>query len=452
MKAPTISRGFWSIIHSDFPVTDPKPRFVARNTNRPEPPNISNPASLIGRSEPSPAGRREERKSGLLAVLGLCLLLAKSLSAAEGITNVRVSQRAGTNLVDLHYDLATVSTNGILVTVAVSTNGSNTYDLAATRFTGDVGTEVMAGTNKWIVWDAGRDWPDRFSTNVFFRIAASDVPPGMVLIPAGSFTMGDTTGDGFSNEGPTHTVYVSAFYMDKYEVTKTLWDEVYSWAIVHGYSFDHAGSEKAANHPVEMVDWYDVVKWCNARSEKEGLTAAYYMDEGLTQVYKSGQAAPCANWMARGYRLPTDAEWEYAARGGLSGQRFWWGSTITHSQANYYSTNAYSFDVSPTRGYHPNYANGPWPYTSPVGSFAANGYGLYDMTGNVYEWCWDWGGDYSSVPQTNPRGPSSGSTRVFRGGAWSGDADYCRVSSHFYVTPDYEVNNLGFRSVLPSGQ
>ena len=215
----------------------------------------------------------------LLAALGL--LAAASLPAADGISNLRSSQRAGTNLVDIYYDLSTTASSPLLVAVTVSTNRGLAYDLPATHFTGDVGAGVTAGTNKWIVWDARRDWPDRFSTNVCLHLTVSDVPPGMVLIPAGSFVMGDTFGDGIdafgdgiNRELPLHTNYVSAFYMDKNLVSSELWWQVYSWSITNGYSFDNAGSGKAANHPVQRIDWYDAVKWCNARSEKEGRAPA----------------------------------------------------------------------------------------------------------------------------------------------------------------------------------
>ena len=287
---------------------------------------------------------RPARRAPLFPILlALGLLAAGRLSAAEGISNIRASQRPGTNLVDLRYDLATTSTNPMLVAVAVSTNGGNSYDLPATHFSGDVGFGVTVGTNKWIVWDALRDWPDRFSTNVFFRLtaSASDAPPGMVLIPAGPFTMGNCMdpAEGYSSELPLHTVSVSAFYMDKNLVTKALWDQVVGWNGGNGYSYDTVGSGKAANHPVQTVVWYDVVKWCNARSQMEGRVPVYYTDAALTQVYKTGQVAPYVKWSAAGYRLPTEAEWEKAARGGASGHRFPWADaeTINQSRANSYA-------------------------------------------------------------------------------------------------------------------
>ena len=299
------------------------------------------------------------------------------------------------------------------------------------------------------------------SVPMFYRVLGVPVPPpGMALIPAGSFTMGDTFSEGYGGELPSHTVYVSAFYMDTNEVSKVQWDEVYQWAITNGYSFDNPGSGKASTHPVQTINWWDAVKWCNARSEKEGLTPCYHTDSSQTTVYRSGQldlTNGCVDWTA-GYRLPTEAEWEKAARGGASGHRFPWSDvdTISHRQANYrvyqqYGTNSYVYDVSPTAGYHPAYATGGVPYTSPAGSFAANGYGLYDMAGNVSEWCWDEYDDayYSASPETDPRGPAFplDGYRVMRGGDWNRYAGLARCAYRLSYYPDYAYSSVGFRCV-----
>ncbi|HRY70488.1 MAG TPA: choice-of-anchor C family protein [Phycisphaerae bacterium] len=291
---------------------------------------------------------------------------------------------------------------------------------------------------------------------VSLAVNASPIPPGMVLVPAGEFQMGNAlsaTGDGASNELPVHTVYLDAFCIDRYEVTKGLWDTVRTWGLSNGYLDLYDGSGKAADHPVQTVNWHDCVKWANARSQKEGRTPCYYTNSGLTTIYKTDQLSPYVNWDANGYRLPTEAEWEKAARGGTAGHRFPWSDSdeIQHARASYYSDSAYSYDNSPTRGCHPTFNTGVYPYTSPVGYFAANGYGLYDMTGNVWEWCNDRYGEsyYSSSPTNNPRGPTTGTDdRVIRGGGWSLHAYYCRVAYRSGNLPDSRLFSLGVRLAL----
>ena len=271
-----------------------------------------------------------------------------------------------------------------------------------------------------------------------YRVAAvmSAPPPDMALIPAGSFQMGDALGDGIDWELPAHTVQVSAVYMDKYEVSWAKWQAVRDWAVTNGYAFEDMAFGKAESHPVHSVTWYDCLKWCNARSEMEGRTPAYYKDYSKTVVYRSGMdldlPVDWVRWDA-GYRLPTEAEWEKAARGGAVGRRFPWADTdtIDFYQANYScGGEPYDYDISEYVGYNPVWDDGNYPMTSPVGAFAPNGYGLHDMAGNVMEWCWDRFGDtyYSVSPADNPRGPASGSHRVARGGSWDYFADLCRAA------------------------
>jgi formylglycine-generating enzyme required for sulfatase activity len=284
---------------------------------------------------------------------------------------------------------------------------------------------------------------------MFYRLAY--VPrsvEGQVLIPQGTFSMGDTFNEGFTDERPVHSVTVSEFYLDAIEVSFGHWVEVRDWALANGYTFLQAGAGRGANHPVHSLTWIDAVRWCNARSEKAGLRPCYYTDAGLTTVYRSAVTPPHVDWAASGYRLPTEAEWQRAARGGQIARRFPWGNTITHAEANYLSITGLSYDVSPSRGFHPAHGTGGTVYTSPVGSFAPNEFGLYDVTGNVLEWCWDWYAPdyYANSPAIDPRGPGPGDgTRLMLGGSWSDTADSLRLAYRNFEFPSYHQTNLGLR-------
>lgn len=260
--------------------------------------------------------------------------------------------------------------------------------------------------------------------------------PGLVRIPAGPFQMGDNL-DKTGYALPVHTVNLDEFYIDRYETMYTLWKEVYDWSVANGYSFDSAGSNgsfgKGNNLPVVGINWYDSVKWLNARSEKEGRTPVYYVDDAHTNVYKTGRidlTNAQVKWDANGYRLPTEAEWEKAARGGLEGKRYPWGDELGTGQANDNMGSAV-----------------------PVGIYQANGYDLYDMAGNVFEWVWDWGSerqayDWAVDGAKNPRGPDSSDTgtRIRRGGGYTYGSRHLKCSGRMFRTPTYTAPYLGFRS------
>ena len=354
----------------------------------------------------------------------LVLLASIHQAAALGAQFFRISGPAATTLIAFQPDGTLVWSN---------TQPGVTYSVQTV-------SSLPSGTN-WVDY-VQIPASDFLNTN---QLVDFNPPAGMALIPAGSFTMGDTL-DGESNAVPTN-VYVSAFYMDVNLVSYRQWQSVYSWAMTNGYVFS-VGSGKATNHPVQEVDWYYAVKWSNARSQHAGLTPAYYTDTNLTQVYTTGERIPYVNWTANGYRLPTEAEWEKAARGGLSEQRFPWGNTISECQANYYgATNYYSYDSGPN-GFNATFATGAQPYTSPVGYFAPNDYGIYDMAGNLFEWCWDWyGTPYGQPTTTNPTGPASPTSvdRVLRGGNWGGSAIVACCATRYGDTPGDAHSGIGFR-------
>ncbi len=232
-----------------------------------------------------------------------------------------------------------------------------------------------------------------------------------------------------------HSVTLSAFYMGKYEVTQEQYLAVMgnnpSW-----FTSGAAAGEIQGKRPVEMVSWYNAIVFCNRLSMKEGLTPAYSIggntNPGVwgtvpTSSNATWDAVVC-NWNANGYRLPTEAEWEYACRAGTT--------TV------YYTGNT----ISDNTGW---YVNNSGNKTHEVGKKPANAYGLYDMHGNVDEWCWDWYGSYGSAAQTDPVGASSGSYRVLRGGGWGNVAEGLRSANRNTGYPSSRINHLGFRVLRP---
>jgi formylglycine-generating enzyme required for sulfatase activity len=222
---------------------------------------------------------------------------------------------------------------------------------------------------------------------MFFRTVAETNE--MAFIPAGEYAMGQPNNTNMGSEVYQHTVYVSAFHMERHEVTSNLWREVFDWATTHGYVFANDWTAPGSNYAVGAVTWSDAAIWCNARSEREGFTPCYLNPDATVFKGPDNGSKPALRRNVNGYRLPTEAEWEKAARGGAPGHTYPWTDVET------LDTNRYSAISSQSR--------------CTVGFFAPNGYGLYDMAGSVKEWCWDWAAPYyyATSPRVDPMGPDS---------------------------------------------
>ncbi len=276
------------------------------------------------------------------------------------------------------------------------------------------------------------------------------VPEGMVLIPAGTFLMGspESEADRWDDETQHQVTISKGFWMNQYEVTVgefrrfvnetgyqteaetsnggyvTIEDE---WEEKADANWKNPYFSQGDDHPVVLVSWNDALAYCNWLSKEEGLIPAYRIN-GNEVTW---------NREANGYRLPTEAEWEYACRAGTT-TPFSTGNNITTNQANYNGNYPYNGNV---KGEY------RWQTTA-AGSFAANLWGLYDMHGNVWEWCWDWfEEEYSSENQTDPEGVTSGTRRVIRGGGWFNIGDDMRSASRNSDTPVIRGSHLGFRLV-----
>jgi formylglycine-generating enzyme required for sulfatase activity len=305
--------------------------------------------------------------------------------------------------------LGTVGIGEHTGTVTVTTGGGD-YDIYVIAYKeGKVSVPVKINTKSGDT-EVGHEW----GTEAF------------VAVEGGTFQMGDASSS-YSSEKPVHSVTVSSFYMSKHEVTQAEWAAVmgsnpshFQGGNLSSYQ-DGLSEEQKGKLPVEYVTWYDVVAYCNALSEAEGLTAAYTIN-GTDVTW---------NKTATGYRLPTEAEWEYAARGGKNKESY------LYSGGNDADTVGWYYDNSGS------------DYTHPVGQKAANSLGLYDMSGNVLEWCWDRYGSYGSEAQIDPAGVSSGTNRVIRGGSWKHSATSVRSANRDFTTPSLRTYNLGFRLVRP---
>ncbi|MBC8234001.1 formylglycine-generating enzyme family protein [bacterium] len=334
---------------------------------------------------------------------------------APVVSNVHAEQRPGTEQAVITYDVYDADGDTLIILVQISDDDGQTFTVPAQTFSGDIGAGIRSGKNKRIVWDAGKDLTNLYEIDFSAKVTADDGKQSdeiiwqqdgakMRLIPAGEFQMGSNNGD--SDEKPVHTVNLDAFYMDKYEVTVGQYKKFIqatghrapNWSSVSQYS-------PTDNHPIIYVSWDDAQAYCK--------------------------------WA--GKRLPTEAEWEKAARGGLVGKKYPWGDEAPDAGGKYRA----NFDPG-------NYTEDGYRYCAPVGSFPPNGYGLYNMAGNVWEWCSDWydGNYYFSSPRNNPPGPASGSHRVLRGGSWRSASDGMRAAPRLNGVAYSMGRIIGFRSCV----
>jgi len=245
----------------------------------------------------------------------------------------------------------------------------------------------------------------------------------MQLIPAGEFIMGsaETESERSSDEGPLRKISIPRpFYMATFEVTQLQWEKIMNSNVIQQRDNDRPQDKGkplygvSPRHPMYYISWLEAVRFCNELSKKEDLTPAYCF-EAEEVIWNS---------IADGYRLPTEAEWEYAARAG-STTRFFWGESVDSSYA-WQETNS---------------DKKSWP----VGSKKPNAFGLYDTIGNIWEWCWDRYGDYDSSIKSQSQGPSTGSDRIIRGGGWDSPWKTCRSAFRDSLSPDTRWHSQGFR-------
>jgi formylglycine-generating enzyme len=280
----------------------------------------------------------------------------------------------------------------------------------------------------------GSSWDDTCIAEIAFFLAGEKIslhqycPDGFVFVSGGSFQMGSDSLT--TNEKPAHSVTLGSFLISKYEVTQGEYMEIMGT----NPSWDTEGSDNT--YPVNNVDWYNAVKFCNALSIKHGLPQAYFVNENEFDPNNQNHVANAKWWLvtwdksAHGYRLPTEAEWEYAAGGGSDGIDYLYSG---------------SDEIDDVAWCKPNSSGN----LHPVGKKQPNELGIFDMSGNVREWCWDWLGQYPSNDQTDPVGVPSGSIRIARGGNFYHSTETARISSRGYATPNESGGSIqGIRVVL----
>ena len=425
------------------------------------------------------------------AVAAAVTMGAGAAYAVPQVTNVRMAQRAGTRVVDVLYDLAG---EAAIVTLGIETNGVAIPDSAVTRLSGDVSVVIQPGTDRHIVWNAGADWPENVTETakarvtawsvdapplycavdvtqgtsaqtypVYYYVSAEGVPGGvtnyayktnLILMRRIDSTGGEgfwmgspsnETGRNVAREAQVRTWLTKGYYVGVYQVTQSQWQQV--MGDVRSWPSKWNNNEYNLTRPVEQVSYYDIRENIDNTDDaavdwpaNDAVTPGSFMGRLRT---KTGLA---------GFDLPTDAQWEYACRAGTSGALSDGTVNLTNttSDARLDLLGRYQYDGGKvwdgTAWADPATDCTAANATAAVGSYAPNAWGLYDMHGNVWEWCLDWFADAMSGGD-DPKGAASGSSRVRRGGSWDSSASYCRSACRSGDGPSRRANYLGFRLV-----
>jgi formylglycine-generating enzyme required for sulfatase activity len=409
-----------------------------------------------------------------IGVIMAALLLSATLAQAQSnellVSHVQAALDPQTAKVDVWYRLETVDDGPVTVSLFLSTDSGATYPYLCATVSGDVGAGVLPGTSRHLIWDARVDRPGFSSTTCRLRVTADDGanPDDFVYVGSGTFIMGSPTTevghDDWGDETQHQVTLTHGIYVQTTEVTNQQYRDMAQWAYGQGFAIvvgdsilcdnldgstqvllrlSGSGCEVSfsggafavdagkASHPITNMSWYGSAAYCDWLSLQRGLPRAYN--------HSTWQCNAGNPYTATGYRLPTEAEWEYACRAGTQ-TPFSTGSCLdAGTEANYYGPAPYT--GCPT---------GPYVgWKVPVGSYLANAFGLYDMHGNLWEWCNDWYGTYSGTV-TDPVGAGAGSYRVIRGGSCFNDATSCRSAFRFRFDPSFADDSLGFRVVRSS--
>jgi len=255
----------------------------------------------------------------------------------------------------------------------------------------------------------------------FIVVVSFSQRPEMVFIEGGSFYMGNDY-SGALDEKPEHKVTISDFYISKYEVTFDMFD---NFCRSTGFDMANDGGYGRGQNPVINVSWIGAVMYCNWLSTRFGFDKVYDLE-----VDSAGTSVRGVNWDANGYRLPTEAEWEYVAKGGSKSEGYAYAGSNNIKEVAWFSE---------TSGNKPH----------EVGALKANELGVYDMMGNAWEWCWDFYDPsyYSKSEESNPRGPERGGNRVYRGGNFESKMEFMRISRRFSLSPNLNTGLVGIRLV-----